>query len=228
MGAYLSLVSTGPFLACESIAVRVEIYGATRTQQGKTQNEDAFLIGREPAPYAVLCDGAGNAERAAKRAAKQFETFLKQDGFEEARTADKWGKWIRLLDSSLAGGAQSTFLAAVFFGAEFFGACAGDSRAYLFTRDGDLRILTDSASKQRLGSGNAQSFPIHGSLASGDILLLLTDGAWSPLAMPLLKKAILSGVGKHFSELPQVILDAAGRTGRVDDMTVVAGRVLAI
>jgi hypothetical protein len=42
----------------------VELFASTRTQQGKTQNEDAFLIGRDPAPYAALCDGAGNAGRA--------------------------------------------------------------------------------------------------------------------------------------------------------------------
>lgn len=206
--------------------MRVEIYGATRTQQGKSQSEDAFVIGREPAPYAVLCDGAGNAERAAKRALKQFETFLKDSGVDQVRSPENWSKWIRLLDSSLAGGAQSTFLAVVFFGAEYVGACAGDSRAYQFTRDGDLRILTDSASKQRLGSGAAQAFPLHGSLASGDMLLLLTDGAWTPLGLPLLKKAILSAVGKHFSEVPQAILDAAGRTGRADDMTAIAARVV--
>jgi hypothetical protein len=44
-------------------------------------------------------------------------------------------------------------------------------------RQGDLRILTDGASKFRLGSGKAEAFPIRQSLASGKILLLLTDGA---------------------------------------------------
>jgi serine/threonine protein phosphatase PrpC len=209
-----------------ALTIKVEIYGATRAQQGKTQNEDAFLIGREHGCYAVLCDGAGNAERAAKRALRQFEALLKDAGIEQARTPENWTKWVRLLDSSLAGGAQSTFVAVAFFGAEYFGACAGDSRAYLFTRDGDLRILTDSASKQRLGSGSAQAFPIQGSLASGDILLLLSDGAWTPLGLFPLKKAIVSAAGKHFSEVPQAILDAAGRGGRADDMTAVAARVV--
>jgi serine/threonine protein phosphatase PrpC len=206
-------------------SIRVESYGASCPQQGRTQNEDAFIVGREPVPYAVLCDGAGNAERAAKRAIRQFETLLKDAGIEQARTPEGWSKWIRLLDSGFAGGAQTTFLAVVFFGAEYFGGCAGDSRAYLFTRDGDLRILTDGASKQRLGSGSAQAFHFHGTIAPGDILLLASDGCWTPLALPLLKRTIVSGVGKHFSELPQIILDAAGKTGRADDQTCVALRL---
>jgi len=60
------------------LTMRIEIYAATRTQQGRPQNEDAFLIGRDAVPYVVLCDGAGNAERAAKRAIKQFEVLLKE------------------------------------------------------------------------------------------------------------------------------------------------------
>lgn len=206
----------------------VESYAASRTQQGRSQNEDAFAIGRDTAPYIVLCDGAGNAERAAKRAIKQFEALLKDTGFDEARAPDTWSKWVRLLDSGFAGGAQTTFLARVFFEAEYFGACAGDSRAYLFTRNGDLRILTDAAGKSRLGSGNAQALFFHGALVSGDILLFLTDGAWTPLGLSILKKTILSSVGKHFSELPQSILDAAGRTGRADDMTVLVARYSSI
>jgi serine/threonine protein phosphatase PrpC len=208
--------------------MRIEIYAATRTQQGRSQNEDAFVIGRDAAQYLVLCDGAGNAERAAKRAIKQFETLLKDAGAGQARTPECWSRWIRLLDSGFAGGAQTTFLAAIFFEAEYFGACAGDSRAYLFTRHGDLRILTDAARKNRLGSGEAQAYFFHSTLSSGDILLFLTDGAWTPLGLPLLKRAVLSSVGKHFSELPQAILDAAGRTGRADDMTALVARVVSL
>jgi hypothetical protein len=52
------------------------------------------------------------------------------------------------------------------------GTCAGDSRAYLLTRDGELRILTDGASKFRLGSGKAEAFPIRHALIRGEMLLL--------------------------------------------------------
>jgi hypothetical protein len=36
----------------------VECYGATRTQVGHGANEDAFIIGRDPVPYAAVFDGA--------------------------------------------------------------------------------------------------------------------------------------------------------------------------
>jgi hypothetical protein len=41
-----------------------------------------------------------------------------------------------------------------------------------------------------------------------------------------LTKAVQSAIGRHFSEVPPAILDAAGRTGRADDMTVVALRAI--
>ena len=47
--------------------MRVEYFAASLPQQGRTQNEDAFLMERGERPFAALCDGAGNAERAAKR-----------------------------------------------------------------------------------------------------------------------------------------------------------------
>ena len=104
------------------------------------------------------------------------------------------------------------------------GACAGDSRAYLLNREGGCRILTEGASKFRLGSGKAEAFPLREALAAGDILLLLTDGAWTPLSPYLLKKAVM-GVAGHFSDVAMAVLDAAARTGRADDMTAVSLRV---
>jgi hypothetical protein len=41
---------------------RVECFAATRPQQGRTFNEDAFLVGRAERPFAALADGAGNAD----------------------------------------------------------------------------------------------------------------------------------------------------------------------
>jgi len=52
--------------------MRVETFAASLPQQGRSQNEDAFLMGRGERPFAALCDGAGNAERAAKRAGLRF------------------------------------------------------------------------------------------------------------------------------------------------------------
>lgn len=206
--------------------VRVEAFAASLPQQGRTQNEDAFLIGRGERPFAALCDGAGNAERAAKRVLTLFEKLLNEATPEQVASPETWAKWVKLLDSSLLGGSQSTFVAVAIIGSEAIGACAGDSRAYLVNRERQCRILTDGAAKHRLGGGQAQAFPIRLTLGSGDMLLLLSDGAWTPLSLYLLQKAVASAAARHFSDIPQAILEAAGRTGRADDMTAVAMRIV--
>jgi len=205
--------------------MRVECFAATLPQQGRTRNEDAFLIGRGESPFVALCDGAGNAERAAKRVLTLFEKLLNEAAPEEVASAETWAKWIKLLDSSLLGGSQSTFVGVALVRSEAIGACAGDSRAYLINREGQAKIITDGAAKHRLGSGQAQTFPIRVTLGAGDTLLLLTDGAWTPLNLYLLQKTVVSAAARHFSEVPQAILQAAGRTGRADDMTAVALRI---
>jgi len=45
----------------------IECYGGSRPQVERSMNEDAFVIGRDPLPYAAVCDGAGNAQQAAHR-----------------------------------------------------------------------------------------------------------------------------------------------------------------
>lgn len=206
--------------------MRIECFAATRPQQGRTQNEDAFLIGRGEPSFAALCDGAGNAERAAKRVLALFERLINEAGPVHLLDPAAWSKWIKLLDSSLLGSAQSTFVGVALVGSLAVGACAGDSRAYLINREGQCRILTDGARKHRLGSGHAEAFPIRCGLGIGDVLLLLSDGAWTPLSPYLLQKAVMSAAARHFSEVPAAILDAASRTSRADDMTAVALRVV--
>jgi serine/threonine protein phosphatase PrpC len=207
------------------MTTRIEAFAATRPQQGRTQNEDAFLIGRGEFPFAAVADGAGNAERAAKRALTLFEKLLSEAAVYEIVLAETWAKWVKLLDSSLLGGAQSTFVAVAFTGNEAVGTCVGDSRAYLINREGQCRIVTDGAAKHRLGSGQAQPFPFRLTLGPGEILLLLSDGAWTPLSLYALQKTVMSAAMKHFSEMPATILDAAGRTGRADDQTCIALRL---
>lgn len=206
--------------------MRIECFAATLPQQGHAQNEDAFLIGRGERPFVALCDGAGNAERAAKRVLSLFEKLLNEASPEQITEAETWANWIKLLDSSLLGGSQSTFVAVAITDKEAVGACAGDSRAYLINQEGQARILTDGAAKHRLGSGQARAFPMRVTLNSGDELLLLTDGAWTPLTLYALQRAVVSAAAKHFSEVPQAILQAASRTGRADDMTAVALRIM--
>jgi serine/threonine protein phosphatase PrpC len=205
--------------------IRVECYGASRSQQGRTHNEDAYLIGRVDRPFAALADGAGNAERAAKKALTLFEKLLGESSLEEIEAAEIWARWVRLLDSALLGSSQSTFIAVGIIGNQAIGACAGDSRAYHVNREGCCRILTDGAAKHRLGSGQARAFPLRVTLEPREILLLLSDGAWTPLSLQTLQKTVVTVAVRHFSEIPVAILDAAGRNGRADDMTAIALRL---
>jgi hypothetical protein len=92
---------------------------------------------------------------------------------------------------------------------------------YLFDREGELRILTETT--KRLGSGHAEALMIRHLLRSGEILLMMSDGAYGPLNMYALKKAIVSAARCHFSEMPEAILNAA--KSREDDATVVALRL---
>lgn len=199
--------------------MQMECYSATRTQVGKTSNEDAFLIGRGPIPYIVLCDGAGNAQQSAKKVCSLFQKLISEPA--EIEDSATWQRWIKILDSSLLGGHQSTFLGVAPVGNELVGASAGDSRLYLFDREGELRILTDTA--KRLGSSHAEAFMIRHSPTSGETILLMSDGAYGPLSPYALKKAIVSAANRHFSELPESILNAA--KSREDDATVVALRL---
>lgn len=206
--------------------MRIEMYGATRPQEGRTANEDAFLIEHGSIPFAALCDGAGNAEQVARRVLNLFRKLFQEATLARILSDATWSSWIKLLDSSLLGGAQSTFLGVAMAGSQLVGTCAGDSRAYLVDRNGSCNIITADSCKFRLGSGKAKGAPISLNLQPRDIFLLLSDGAWTPLSPYLLQKAVVSAALKHFSEVPQAVLDASSRTGRPDDMTALALRIL--
>lgn len=203
--------------------MRVEAYAASLMQDGHRANEDAFVILREGGTVAcaALCDGAGNAQGAARRALRQFELLFKAATPEEIASPAAWHGWTKVLDSTLMGAAESTFVAAAPAGDRFVGVCAGDSRVYLRTRAGELHILSDGANKKRLGSGQTAPFPFSAPAARGDMILLMSDGAWTPFSLPRLKEAIARGATLHLSERPSALLELASRTGRYDDMTVV-------
>ena len=63
----------------------IECYGGSHPQVDRSTNEDAFVIGRDPVPYAVVCDGAGNALQAAHRVIRFFERMIKDP---QAQVAD--------------------------------------------------------------------------------------------------------------------------------------------
>ena len=206
--------------------MQIECCAASRPQQGRTQNEDAFLIHRGERFFAALCDGAGNAQLAAKKVLAMFEKLASEASAEQISEAATWERWAKVLDSSLLGGAQSTFVSVAVVEQLAIGVCVGDSRAYVVDREGRCRIPTEDAAKQRLGSGAITPFPLRLSLKPRDVLLLMSDGAWTPLNLALLQKTVMTAALRHFTEIPGAILDAAGRTGRADDMTAVALRIV--
>ena len=77
------------------------------------------------------------------------------------------------MDATLLGGPQTTFVGAAVREGHLYGACAGNSRAYLVGEAG-VRILTEESSP-RLGSGRAQPTAIHVRLAPRDVVLLMSD-----------------------------------------------------
>lgn len=202
----------------------IEIYAATRPQDGRPGNEDGFAIGRGGLPYAALCDGSGNAQGVAKRALGIFQKLIGEASPEEVSRFQTWSNWAKLLDSSLLGGPQSTFLAVAVVGNRLVGCCAGDSRLYRWNLDGQVQILTEDAPKQRLGGGQVDPFPIHAPVLEGEILLLMSDGAWTPLGIPVIQRVLGRYANRHFSDLPSALLAEAGNNGCADDMTVVALR----
>ena len=209
-----------------------EAYGASRPQEGRSGNEDAFSIRREGPFLAAVADGAGAAGRVAGRVLRQFEKLVADGGEEALGRFPAWAGWVRSLDSALLGGSESTFVAVAALAGpasgegRLVGAWVGDSRAYVVGRDGRVEILTDSSSRFRLGSGRAEPKPIHRALAPGELVLLLTDGAWTPLGSSTyrLGRLVMEAALHHLSEVPPAILEEAGRAGRADDMTAVVVR----
>jgi serine/threonine protein phosphatase PrpC len=126
-----------------------DAYAATHPQAGRSQNEDAYLVRRESPAVTAICDGAGNAERAAKRVLMLFEKLFKEGKPGEVRTPEAWSRWVKVLDSSLLGASQSTFLAVAPVEDRVVGACVGDSKAHLIDRNGEVRILTEGALASR-------------------------------------------------------------------------------
>ena len=126
------------------------------------------------------------------------------------------------------GGGQSTFVGVAVVDeakGSVVGGYAGDSRAYLIGEEG-ARLATTESSPARLGSRKARASTITLTLQPRDVLLLMSDGAWTPLGGTyVLKKAVVKAAMEHFSAVPQAVLDFSPRPAVYDDMTVVALRL---
>jgi serine/threonine protein phosphatase PrpC len=200
----------------------IEIYASSRIQDGGKANEDAFLIHRTAIPFAALCDGAGYPGQTAKRVLSLFEKLFKETNRDDIESFPTWVQWIKLLDGSLSGGNQSTFVAIAAFEDRYVGACVGDSMVYWRNTEGQVRLVTENAANYRLGSGKIDPFPIYLPCNRGDVLLIMSDGAWTPLDIHQLRNLLNKLVFNHLSELPPALLDEAGKYGKKDDMTVIA------
>lgn len=210
-----------------TLTLRVECFGQSRPQDGRKhiENQDAHVIGHSPVPWVAVLDGAGNAQTVARRAATLLERWFHETSLGRVLQEDAWRGVARRLDSALVGGSQSTLVAVALVGRELLGVAVGDSRAYRVPLEGPTRLLTDDASKQRLGSGEVKPFFFRQHLEARDVVVLLSDGAWSPLGLTGVDRAVRSAFPKHFSETPAAVLDAASRRGCGDDMTAVALRL---
>jgi len=75
----------------------IECYGGSRPQVERSTNEDAFVIGRDPTPYAAVCDGAGIAQQAAHHVVRFFERMIK-----DPQAVEKNSLYIRHYSANLA------------------------------------------------------------------------------------------------------------------------------
>jgi serine/threonine protein phosphatase PrpC len=200
-----------------SVATKVAatIYAASVPQPGHP-NEDAFLVGRlVGTPLAAVFDGQGNAEGAAKKAARQLERLYTESG---GRL--DWTRTVKLLDSHLLGANQSTMVVSSLVDEVISICVVGDSRAYL-VRDGQASILTEDASKQKLGSGAIKPLIKEFGAQDRDLILLMTDGAWTRFSLYQLAQTVMKTL-LSLPELPNSILKQASKGGICDDMTVAA------
>jgi len=122
--------------------MRLEAYSASVPQEGKspTSNEDAVLI--RPTLVA-LADGAGNAQQAAKKALGLLEKLVSDTSISELAAFPTWTSIVRMLDSSLLGGNQSTLVTVAVLGDRLAGFVVGDSRAYLISGEGKVTLHCD-------------------------------------------------------------------------------------
>ena len=188
-----------------------------RGWEERGENQDAFTIVRVPVVTAVVCDGAGNAELAARRVTGLLELWLANTTLGQASSSSQG-------NSALLGGSECT-LAAVQSSAPRRAALWSVTRASTSSPKTAAAVSSEPLSKARLGSGDVEPTSVRHQMAPHDILLLVTDGAWTPLGPARLERAARKAALVHFSDVPPAILDAAGQRGRADDMGAVAIRL---
>jgi len=203
----------------------MEAYGATRKQTDSQSNEDAFTIIRDPAFIVAVADGSGRAYGVATRALAFLTRMVRNTEPEMLKYYATWEGIAKALDSYLAGGRETTLVAATVIGEGVYGIQVGDSRCYI-VKDADQYLNSvGTDTKKRLGSGECACSPIHTRLKMDEYLIFATDGAWTGFDRLSLQKA--KREAQHFSDIPTLLLQQALRLGRgqaADDMTIVVVR----
>jgi len=87
--------------------------------------------------------------------------------------------------------------------------------------DGQANVLTEGTGKQQLGSGAIQPLIKQLGAQDRDLILLMTDGAWTRFSLYQLAQTVMRNL-VNLPELPNSILKQAAKGGVCDDMTVVA------
>ena len=208
-------------------SMRFECYGESLTLERGRVDGDTFLVDCEETPLIALCDSIRHAGRPPRRTLELFRRLFAQAQPEEIGRFSTWAHWMGLLDFALLRRSQSAFVAVAAVGDRIIGAAVGSCRAYLFDgRGGTTALVGDrqqSPNRLRLGTGDAKVSPIELDLQPQDLLLLLSEAAWTPLRMSELRRAVAGAHLRHVAAAsPAVLQAAASRSDSSRDMTVVA------
>jgi len=197
--------------------MKPEIYGTSRAM-GKV-NEDAYTIHRQgEIQIALLADGAGNAGQIAKKVLSDFQDFLRGATLEALQSFPTWASWIGTIDANMLGGETCTLTGLAVIDGRMLGVNVGDNRVYRIDLNGKVSILSQG-SKERLGSGNVLPSPLFCQVQHGEVILLMTDGAWSPLSLYKIARVYRRRLLFPREQLAGLFIDAVGKL--YDDATVI-------
>ncbi len=197
--------------------MKPEIYGTSRPQS--KVNEDAYAIYRQGEIHiALLADGAGQAGHIAKKVLSDFLDLLRSATLEALQSFPTWASWIGTIDNNMLGGETCTLTGLAMIDGRVLGVNVGDNRVYRIDLNGNVSILSQG-SKERLGSGNVLPSPLFCQVQHGEVIVLMTDGAWSPLSLYKIARVYQRRLLFPREQLAGLFIDAVGKLH--DDATVI-------
>ena len=206
--------------------MKIECHGESRLAAGR-ELAGSILIDDSAIPLIALCEADSRPGRSGRRVLDRFQHLFSEAEPTEIGRFSTWAHWMGVLDFALLRHSHSAFGAAAVVDDRVIGTTVGSCRACLFDGNGNTRIFTGdrerSLSSLRLGTGDAKVSPIDIALKPQDLLLLLSESAWSPLGLSHLRRIVAGAQFGHVSAVPAAIIAAA--SGRVEpdrEITVVA------